>query len=279
LRDLFDRGVQGIPPDTAEVPLADKRTLYASISRVENVGYVAVMQDISALKRLDRMKSEFVATVSHDLRTPLTTIQGYIELLPRAGPLNEQQQDFINRAHDSIQAITELIGDLLDIGRIEAGFNLEMEPCNLIQVIEEAIRNIQPQAGAKLQDLRWKPPGTLPLVRGNTHTLRQVMDNLLNNAVKYTQEGGRIEVSASHDEGHIVVHVADTGIGIPLEQQPYIFNKFYRVESAETAGVTGSGLGLAIVKAVIEKHNGRVWVESKPGLGSTFSFVLPVMKT
>jgi two-component system NtrC family sensor kinase len=263
----------------SEVSLEDGRTFNAQLTPIEEVGKVLVMQDITHLKELDRIKSEFVATVSHDLRTPLTTIQGYIELLPRAGPLNEQQQDFINRAHNSMQAITELIGDLLDIGRIEAGFDLEMEPCNLIQVIEEAIRTIEPQASARLQGLHWKSPGTLPLVRGNIRTLRQVMDNLLSNAVKYTQEGGQIEVGASHDEGHIVVHVADTGIGIPPEQQPYIFDKFYRVESAEMAGITGSGLGLAIVKAVIEKHNGRVWVESKPGVGSTFSFVLPVVKT
>jgi two-component system NtrC family sensor kinase len=263
----------------SEVSLEDGRTFNAQLTPIEGVGKVLVMQDITHLKELDRIKSEFVATVSHDLRTPLTTIQGYIELLPRVGPLNERQQDFIDRAHHSMQAIAELIGDLLDIGRIEAGFDLEMAPCSLIQVIEEAVQDIQPQASAKRQGLHWKSPGILPPVRGNARTLRQVMDNLLSNAVKYTQEEGQIEVSASHDEGHIVVHVTDTGIGIPPEQQPYIFDKFYRVESAETAGVIGSGLGLAIVKAVIEKHNGRVWVESRPGVGSMFTFVLPVMKT
>ncbi len=279
LREMFSQGRGTGQVARGEVALESGRTFNAQLTPIRGVGKVLVMQDITHLKELDRVKSEFVATVSHDLRTPLTVIQGYIELLPRVGPLNEQQWHFIQRAHNSIQAITELIGDLLDIGRIEAGFDLEMAPCNLIQMIEEAIRSIQPQAQEKLQDLRWKSPGTLPLVRGNSRTLGQVMDNLLSNAVKYTQEGGWIEVSASQENGHIVVRVADNGIGIPPEEQPYIFDRFYRVESEETAGIRGTGLGLSIVKAVIEKHNGRVWVESRPGVGSTFSFVLPVMKT
>ncbi|MCK4450149.1 MAG: ATP-binding protein, partial [Anaerolineae bacterium] len=119
---------------------------------------------------------------------------------------------------------------------------------------------------------------TLLQVQGNPHRLRQVMDNLLGNAVKYTQEGGWIAVSAVEDGEYIVVHVADNGLGIHQAQQPYIFDKFYRVKSEETADIKGTGLGLAIAKAVIEKHNGRVWVESKPGVGSVFSFVLPALK-
>jgi len=237
-----------------------------------------MMQDITHLKELDRIKSEFVATVSHDLRTPLTTIQGYIELLPRVGPLTAQQQEFIQRARESTETITELIGDLLDIGRIEAGFDLEMETCDLGQVIEGTVRDFRLRAEHKGQELRWRPPETLLQVQGNPHRLRQVMDNLLGNAVKYTQEGGWIAVSAVEDGEYIVVHVADNGLGIHQAQQPYIFDKFYRVKSEETVDIKGTGLGLAIAKAVVEKHNGRVWVESKPVVGSVFSFVLPALK-
>jgi len=118
----------------------------------------------------------------------------------------------------------------------------------------------------------------LPRVEGNRHRLRQVVDNLLNNAVNYTQQGGWIAVSATVDRGHVAVSVADNGIGIPPAQQSYIFEKFYRVESDETLDVVGAGLGLAIVKTVIEKHGGRVWVESRPGVGSTFSLILPALK-
>ena len=261
-----------------EVFLDDGRTFNAQLTPIEGVGRVLVMQDITHLKELDRVKSEFVVTVSHDLRTPLTTIQGYIELLPRMGPLNEQQQEFIQRARASLETITKLIDDFLDIGRVEAGFDLEMRPCDLRQVIEEVLREFRPRAEEKGLELRWQLSEVLPLVQGNSQRLRRVIDNLLDNAVKYTQEGGWIAVSAVEDEGHVVVRVADNGVGIHQAQRPYIFTKFYRVESDETADIEGAGLGLAIVKAVIGEHKGRVWVESKPGEGSVFSFVLPALK-
>jgi signal transduction histidine kinase/DNA-binding response OmpR family regulator len=278
LRKMFTEARETNQVVHREVPLDDRRTFNAQFTPIEGVGHVLVMQDITHLKELDRIRSEFVATVSHDLRTPLTNILGYVELLPRAGPLNEQQQEFIGRVRDSMEAITELIGDLLDIGRIEAGYDLEMAPCDLMEVIEETVDNFRSQATGKRQDLRWQPPETLSKVQGNTRTLRQVMENLLSNAMKYTQEGGWIAVSAGMEQGYVVVRVSDNGIGIPPAQQPYIFDRFFRVESEETAGISGTGLGLAIVKAVIEKHNGRVWVESKPGVGSTFCFVLPALK-
>jgi two-component system NtrC family sensor kinase len=266
-----------------EVFLNDGRTFNVQLTPIEGVGRMLMMQDITHLKELDRVRSEFVVTVSHDLRTPLTTIQGYVELLSRVGPLNEQQQEFIQRARASMETITKLINDLLDIGRLEAGFDLEMEPCDLGQVIEEAVREFRLRAEEKKRELRWQPVEALPLVQGNPHRLRRVMDNLLDNAVKYTQEGGWIAVSAVEDDGHIVVGVADNGVGIDQAQQPYVFDKFvfdkfYRAESDETADIQGTGLGLAIVKAVIDEHKGRVWVESKPGEGSVFSFVLPALK-
>ncbi len=259
----------------SEVLLDDGRTFNAQLTPVEGIGHVLVMQDITRLKELDRMKSEFITRVSHDLRTPLTTVQGYIELLPRAGPLNTQQQEFVLRVGQSMETITEMLNNLLDVNRLETGFDLEMIPCDLRQVLEEAIENFRPRADEKDQEMRWELPETLPMVHGNPYRLRQVVDNLLDNAIKFTPEGGWITVGAVEDEGYIVVHVADNGIGIPPDQQPYVFDRFYRVESDETLSLAGSGLGLAIVKSVIEKHNGRVWVESRPGVGSVFSFVVP----
>ena len=279
LLSMFSQARETRRETRSEVPLEDGRTFNAQLTPIEGVGRVLVMQDITHLKELDRVKSEFVTAVSHDLRTPLTTIQGYIELLPRAGSLTAQQQEFIQHVHQSLGTITELVDNLLDSDRLEAGLDLEMGPCDLLQLIEQAIQDFCPRLKRKKQELRWDPPETLPLVLGNRHRLRQVMDNLLNNALKYTQEGGWIAVSALEDNGHVVVHVADNGIGILPAQQPYIFDKFYRVESEETLRITGTGLGLAIVKTVIEKHNGRVWVESKAGEGSIFSFVLPALAT
>ena len=262
----------------SEVSLEDGLTFNAQLTPIAGVGRVLMMQNITHLKELSRVKSEFVAAVSHDLRTPLTSIQGYIELLPRAGSLNVQQQEFILRARQSMETITELINALLDIDRLETGFELEMVPCDLRQVIEEAVKDFRPQMEENEQELRWESPAALPLVRGNPHRLRQVMDNLLSNAAKYTPEGGWIAVNANEDDGHVVVRVADNGVGIPPPQQLYVFDKFYRVESQETLGIAGTGLGLAIVKTVIERHNGRVWVESRPGVGSVFSFVLPALR-
>ncbi len=260
-----------------EVSLEGGRTFNAQLTPIKGVGRVLVMQDITHLKKLDRIKSECLSAVSHNLRTPLTAIQGYIDLMPRAGPLNAQQQEFVLRAGQSLEAITKTINDFLDIDRLEIGLELEMEPCDLRQIVEEAVRDFQPQAGEKELELRCDLPEAIPLVKGNPRRLRQVMDNLLSNAIKYTQSGGWVAVSVAEDNGYIVVQVADNGIGIPPDQQPYIFDKFYRVESGEALGMQGPGLGLTIVKAVIEKHFGRVWVESRPGVGSVFSFVLPVI--
>jgi signal transduction histidine kinase len=279
LLSMFSQARETGRESRSEIPLDNGHTLNAQLTPIAGVGRVLVMQDITHLKELDRVKSEFVTAVSHDLRTPLTTIQGYIELLPRAGPLTGQQQRFTRHVLQSLETITELVNNLLDSDRLEAGFDLEMGPCNLLEVIEQTLREFRPRIEKKNQELRWDPPEALPLVHGNRHRLRQVMDNLLNNAMKYTREGGWIAVTALEDDGHIVVHVSDNGIGILPAQQPYIFDKFYRVESEDTLRITGTGLGLSIVKTVIEKHNGRVWVESKSGEGSVFSFVLPALKT
>lgn len=258
-----------------EVTLGKRRTYKAHLTPVEGVGRVLMLQDITHLKELNRLKSEFVATVSHDLRTPLTSIQGYVELLPRVGPLNERQEQFIGRVQVSLKSITDLINDLLNIRRIEAELDLEVEPCDLREIIGEVVGQLRHLAHEKEQALRWERPDALPLVEGHAGRLSQVVDNLVSNAIKYTQEGGLITVSAEQDDGHVVVRVSDNGFGIPLEEQPRIFDRFYRGQSEAVNGVGGTGLGLTIVKAIVEKHGGRIWVESKAGVGSTFSFILP----
>jgi two-component system NtrC family sensor kinase len=268
------------PPEVTQalntgISLADGRTLNAHVSDIQGVGLAIVMQDITHLEELARIKSEFVSTVSHDLRTPLTTIQGYVDLLHLVGPLTEQQQEFISRVQRSLSAITDLVGDLLDIGRIEAGYDLEMVKTELEPIISEAVAELKPKAQAQGQELRAHLTQELPPVRGNPRRLRQVISNLVGNSVKYTPEGGHIVVEAVVAEEHITISVSDDGIGIPLEDQPYVFDKFFRVDAPETLDIPGTGLGLSIVKSVIEKHGGRVWVESTPGKGSVFTVLLP----
>ncbi|MFW6136161.1 MAG: ATP-binding protein [Chloroflexota bacterium] len=278
IRDIFVDASQTNEPIRRELTLGDARTFNAQLTPVEAIGRVLMMQDITHLKKLDRLKSEFVTTVSHDLRTPLTAIQGYVELLPKVGPLNERQAEFVGRIERSINSVTALINDLLDIRRIEAELDVEMAACDVPDLIAEAVASLRPYAEEKGQTLRWERPEALPPVRGNRRRLRQAVTNLVDNAIKYTPEGGRIAVEAAEDDEHVVVRVSDTGIGIPPDEQPRVFDRFYRVESEETADIMGTGLGLAIVKAVVEKHDGRVWVESRPGVGSVFTFVLPALE-
>jgi two-component system NtrC family sensor kinase len=278
VQELFDQPTTEEGPVLhTEVTLSGGRVFNAQLTTIPNIGRVMIMQNITHLKELDRLKSEFVSTVSHDLRTPLTTIQGYIELLDRVGPLNEMQNSFIEKALRSLTHITELIGDLLDIGRIEAGYDLEMEPCRIDEIIAEVGEaNLQPASQQNVK-LRWELSPEPLWVQGSSRRLRQVIENLVSNALKYNRPGGLVEMRAKRDNDHIIVHVRDTGIGIPLEEQPRVFERFYRVQSDETEDIRGTGLGLAIVKSVVEKHKGRIWVESVVGHGSEFSFVVPAL--
>jgi two-component system phosphate regulon sensor histidine kinase PhoR len=277
LVDVFRRARAGGQSARAEVSLPDERTLNAQVTPIPGVGRVAVMQDITHLKELDRMKSEFVTNVSHDLRSPLTSVKGFADLLPMAGPLNEQQEDFLARIQRGIDNVTQMITDLLDLGRIEAEVNLEMEPCDLGGIVEQAMNGHLNHAALKKQSLNPQVAPDLPPVWGNPLRLGQVVSNLVGNAVKYTPEGGQITVSVTQEDGHVAVAVADDGIGIPAADLPHIFDKFYRVKNAQTDGIVGTGLGLSLVRSIVEKHQGRIWVRSQAGQGSTFTFVLPTV--
>ena len=167
--------------------LPDGRTLQGQLSVLSGIGYGAVLHDITRLKELDKIKSEFVSIVSHDLRTPLTAIRGYVELLPRVGPLNEQQRDFVARVEYSMTNIVSLISDLLDIGRIEAGVDWEMKPLALDAIVREAVEELQSEAATAHHQLTTQVTA-LPSVLGNARRLRQVVNNLVSNALKYTPD-------------------------------------------------------------------------------------------
>ena len=258
-----------------EVPLVDGRTFYASLSPVADVGWALIMRDITHLKELDRMKSDFVATITHDLRSPLTAIQGSLRLLPQLGQLNDEQADFAKRAMRNVEHMDDLISSLLDIGRIEAGLEMEMSAIHMDLVIEEAVSNLMGHAKSKGLVLRAIVLDDLPLVTGNHMRLTQVMTNLLDNAIRYTPQGGSVTVRATAEADHVTVSVIDTGVGIPAKAKARIFDKFYRVEGPQAEESPGMGLGLATVKSIVEKHGGQVWVQSKVEEGSTFCFTLP----
>ncbi len=257
-----------------EIGLNDERTFNAQYTKVDDVGAVITMQDISHLKELNRLKDNFVHTVSHDLRSPLTAVLGYAELLERVGTLNEQQKEFIRRIHSSVEDITDLINDLLDLGKIEAGFDTRREPIRIDKILRNTLENLEVQMPEKQHILEVNIDPNLPAVHGNPVRIRQMFDNLIGNAIKYTPSGKKISVDLLFEENQIIFKVADQGQGIPQEDQPHIFEKFYRASNI-SSDAAGTGLGLAIVKTIVESHNGRIWVESKINEGSTFFVVLP----
>jgi two-component system, OmpR family, phosphate regulon sensor histidine kinase PhoR len=235
------------------------------------------MQDITYLKQIDRLKNEFVHTVSHDLRSPLTAILGYVDLLDRVGPVNEQQREFIHRVQNSVQSITALVNDLLELGRIEAGFDSQKEVVPLEGIIRYTLETLGLQISEKKLNLHLNLPTDLPQLRGNPIRLRQMLDNLIGNAIKYTQEGGEITIEMEVQNDQVILHIRDNGPGIPPVDQPHIFEKFYRASNVPK-GVGGSGLGLAIVKSIVDNHEGRIWVDSLLGQGSSFTVVLPLYR-
>jgi two-component system, OmpR family, phosphate regulon sensor histidine kinase PhoR len=267
-------GEKRMQPRHAEIVLEEGRVLNAQLTPIPGVGLAVTMQDITQLKELDRVKSDFVNTVSHDLRSPLTAILGYVELIERAGPVNDQQREFIRRVQFSVNNITSLINDLLDLGRIEAGFDVQKELVSLPSIIRYAIEGLRHRIEDKRLTLQMDIDDQLSNVLGNPVRLRQMVANLVGNAVQYTGAGGNLHIDCQKEEGQAILRVSDTGIGIPSQDQPYIFDKFYRASNIPLDS-PGTGLGLAIVRSIVENHQGRIWVDSTIDAGTTFTVVFP----
>jgi len=259
-----------------EIAVDDGRIFNVQKSSINSVGYSIVMHDITHLKELDRIKSEFVTTVSHDLRSPLTAILGYVELIERAGPLSSQQEDFVGRVRISVEQIADLVSDLLDLGRIEAGLNTTKERTPMSVLTHYALDGIRNAIIAKGLRLETNLQEGLPFVYGDPIRLRQMVGNLIENAMKYTPPGGSVYVEAEAEEDQLILRVRDTGPGIPPQDQPYLFDKFFRASNAPE-NAPGTGLGLSIVKSIVDQHDGRIWVESELGQGATFTIVLPAL--
>lgn len=274
MRELIEGGADKVSPHT-EINFDDGRVLSAQFTPVPKIGSAITLQDISYLKQIDRLKNEFVSMISHDLRSPLTAIMGYIDLLERVGPVNDRQREFIGRVLESVQSVTLLVNDLMELGRIEAGLDSQKETVVFEDIVRYALENARDQIREKRQKVAMVLPADIPPLRGNPIRLRQLMVNLVGNAVKYTPQEGSIRVEVEVQNGQVILRVKDTGPGIPPTDQPHIFEKFYRASNIPK-GVGGSGLGLAIVKSIVDNHRGRIWVDSVLGQGSTFTVVFPV---
>lgn len=241
------------------------------------VGVVAVMRDITAFKQVEKMKTDFVANVSHELRTPLTSIKGFVEtLLDGALDQPETAVHFLEIINDETDRLNRLITDLLSLSKIEAErLEINKSPVDLGKLIDNTVSILSPQAGEKDIAITVKTADSLPVVQCDKDMVGQLLINLIDNAVKYTPHGGTILVKAGPHANGVKVAVQDTGIGIPAESIPRLFERFYRVDKARSREMGGTGLGLAIVKHILEVHNGSIEVDSRIGNGSTFTFYLP----
>ncbi len=272
------------------IELEDGKVILVHLAPVilqnEFLGTVSIFRDITHEVEVERLKSEFVATVSHELRTPMTSIRGYVDLLlmGAAGALNEMQANFLNVIKSNTDRLNALVADLLDISRIEAGrISLTPQPINLVHLVEESLNEMRrrSQQENKPMDFSLETEPDLPMAFGDAERIRQILDNLLENAYSYTPAGGRVQVRLHRSNSEVQVDVQDNGIGIPPQEQARVFERFYRGENPLVMETPGTGLGLSIVRQLVEMHGGRIWVTSTGvyGEGSTFSFTLPVYRT
>jgi PAS domain S-box-containing protein len=258
----------------------------------EQVGYFAIYSDVSDLQARTRElaeksaelevaskhKSDFLANMSHELRTPLNAIVGFSQVLKEKlfGPVNEKQDEYLDDILSSADHLLELINDILDLSKVEAGqVELERGLFSLREALERGVVMVRERALKNGVALELELDPSIDLVEGDERRIRQVVFNLLSNAVKFTPSGGRVDVSAAQENGEVVVCVTDTGPGISHEDQARIFEEFQQARDTNGERPEGTGLGLALSKSLVELHGGRIWVESEPGKGSSFTFTLP----
>ncbi|NIS79451.1 MAG: HAMP domain-containing protein, partial [Anaerolineales bacterium] len=268
----------------AEVEMGRGRVCFASVSEIhpqgaETSGRVCVLWDVTHYKKLDTLKSEFVSTVSHDLRAPLTLMRGYATMLSMVGDMNEQQRDFLRRILTSVDQMSKLVDNLLDLGRIEAGMGLSMSDVQIEPLLEDVMESYRPQAVSKQIAIDVTLSDDMKPIEADPTLLRQAIANLMDNALKYTPANGKVTIRADQRDGYQTIAVQDTGVGIAPTDRARLFERFYRVRGRESLGEQGLGLGLAIVKSIVEQHSGRILVESKLGQGSTFTIILPMRTT
>jgi two-component system phosphate regulon sensor histidine kinase PhoR len=288
LESAIERVLQGGKSEAfeMEVPTAEGKTLEVNVVAISSaskdsdgiaLGAIAVFHDITRLKRLEKIRQDFVANVSHELRTPLTTIKGYAETLLDGALKEDVAFQFVQVIDRHADRLTKIVEDLLTLSKIESKeFSLKPERLLISELIDGALDIIKEEAGKKGVSISWSESIPSSFIFGDRKGLEQVLINLLDNAIKYGREGGNIKISVDENpNAEIQISVLDDGIGIPKEDLPRIFERFYRVDKGRSKELGGTGLGLSIVKHIVQAHGGRVWAESDLGKGSSFYFTLP----
>jgi PAS domain S-box-containing protein len=264
-----------------EIPVEEGLVLYASSSTIFNndgqvLGRVAVLHDITYLKELDEMKSEFVATVSHDLRSPLTFMLGYATMMPMVGNLEPKQEEYLYKIVGGIEQMADLVDGLLDLGRLEAGVGLVFSRVRPRDILESVYQEYLQPARESGLNLVIQPDQDLPTIVGDAPLIRQAVANYVSNAIKYAPDSGEVFLKAIKEGNEVIFTVRDKGPGISTKDQVRLFEKFYRVKTRTNERTKGTGLGLALAKSIAERHSGRAWCESQAGQGSAFFISIPL---
>lgn len=280
-QEVVMRALRGhvVKPFEVSIFTPDERVLQGrALRHHEAPRCVLILRDVTSLRHLERVRQDFVANVSHELRTPLTSIKGFIETL-LDGAIDDPQHNrpFLRLVEQDVNRLVRLTDDLLELSRAESlGKPKSLHAVDLLNLIHEVIETLTPQIKSKHLTVAIDRLGPVPDAKGDPDQLRQVFWNLLENAVKYNIERGTITTRVRYHKTFLYVDVTDSGIGIPTEELPRIFERFYRVDKARSRALGGTGLGLAIVKHIVGSHDGEVTVESEHGKGSTFRVSLPV---
>jgi len=245
----------------------------------QNLFYVSISQDITQRKEIDRAKTEFVSLASHQLRTPLSAIRWYSEMLlsKYVGELNDKQRQYVKEIYAGNLRMVELVNALLNVSRIDLGtFAVEPEPVNLVEICESVIMELTPQINEKQQTVERIFASAPQTYSADQKLIRIVFQNFLSNSVKYTQPGGHVVAEISTREGSVYIRVSDNGYGIPKAQHGKIFEKLFRADNVRQKDTEGTGLGMYIVKAIVESSGGSIWFESEENQGTTFHVLMPL---
>jgi len=286
LIEILGKGIKGIFRKEIEITegLIVEVSAIPIILEEKKIGTSVILHDITREKMIERMKTEFVSLSAHQLRTPLSAIKWTLRMLLDGdlGKITAEQKEFLEKTYKSNERMINLINDLLDVTRIEEGRYLDkpvftnIEP--IVQFVINSFKNEIERKGLELEFIKPSSEEKIPEVKIDVEKIRLAIQNLLENAIRYTKAGGKITVSLKHREDKIEFSIKDTGVGIPKDQQARVFSKFFRGSNVIRLETEGSGLGLFITKNIIEAHGGRIWFESKEGEGTTFYFTLPIKK-
>ena len=282
LIELWQRGRRERSEQVEAVEIGPRLFLQAVMtpySQAERAGFIVILQDLTQVRRLQVMRRDFISNLSHELRSPLASLQAVVETL-QDGALDDPPaaERFLQQAESEVNTMTRMVEELTELSQIESGqIRLRLAPTAVSELVAGPLERLRPQAeAAGLAPVAELPPD-LPPVLVDAERVRQVMTNLLHNAIKFTPPGGQVTVRAAVDDAGrmVVIEVRDTGVGIPPADVERVFERFYKSDRARTRGRGGTGLGLAIARHIVETHGGQIWVKSKAGRGSSFFFSLP----